>query len=142
MKDCLFCKSSKNLLIKKYKHWTVLLHPYQDYLGRCWIKSNRHTIDFLETGTEEKKELLEIMKKLKEALEDLFHPDLFNYASLGNTIRHLHVHFIPRYEGKRIFKGIQFIDERWGKIHKPYKGKTLKNETFNELKRQISQKLK
>ena len=38
------------------------------------------------------------------ALTAMCNPDLMNYASLGNIIRHLHWHLVPRYRS----------DPRWG----------------------------
>ena len=50
----------------------------------------------------------------------MFHPDLMNYAALGNVAHHLHVHFIPRYQQQRQFQGVKFKDQRWGKNYAPY----------------------
>ncbi len=99
-------------------------------------------IDFFDSNEEEKKELLEIMKQLKTRLNDLFKPDLFNYASLGNQIRHLHIHIIPRYKDKRIFENIGFFDKRWNNIHSPYEKVKLSPSVLNELKNQIRRGLK
>jgi diadenosine tetraphosphate (Ap4A) HIT family hydrolase len=35
----------------------------------------------------------------------------------------LHTHIIPRYATPRIFEGMQFIDERWGKNYAPFNTK-------------------
>lgn len=139
---CLFCKNNKNLLIKKHKYWTILLHPDQRYLGRSMVKLQRHIVDFFDTTEQEKAELFGIMKRLKGVLTDLFKPDLFNYASFGNEVRHLHIHLIPRYKNKRVFKGIEFIDERWGHNYSPYEKLKLSRLIFNKLREQIKQKLK
>lgn len=40
-------------------------------------------------------------------IERTFQPDLINYASLGNAIKHFHYHIIPRYES----------DPNWGDLH-------------------------
>lgn len=139
--ECFFCKDNKGLVVKKYKYWTVLIHPYQCYIGRCMVKSNRHVVDLLETDKKEKTELLKITEQLKSVLNDLFKPDLFNYASLGNKIRHLHVHFIPRYKEKRVFENIEFVDKRWNRIHSPYEKTRLPTSVLKELKKQIRQGL-
>ena len=74
----------------------------------------------------------------------LFQPDLFNYASLGNEIRHLHIHVVPRYKKQRIFQGIEFIDKKWNYFYKPYKKRQLPNGkiVLNELRRQIRKRLR
>ncbi len=48
------------------------------------------------------------MRDLKRALIELFKPDVFNYAFLGNEIRHLHGHVVPRYKEPRVLLG-QFL---------------------------------
>jgi len=139
---CFLCESNENLLIKKYKHWTVIIHPNQFYLGRCMVKLNRHIIDLCETKQKEREELFEVLVKLRDALKELFSPDLFNYALLGNVVNHLHVHFIPRYKEERKFKGIRFLDERWGKNYAPYNREfKIPISVLNELRGLIKQKL-
>lgn len=143
MKDCLFCKSNKDLLIKKYKYWTVLIHPHnRSYLGKCMVKLNRHTVDFFDTTTKEREELFRIIRKLRKVINDFFKPDLFNYAFLGNEIRHLHLHFIPRYKKKRRFKNIEFVDKRWNHNYSPYNKRKLPGLVLDELKGQIRKRLK
>lgn len=140
--ECFFCKDHEDLLIKKYKYWTITLHTNQCYLGRCTINLNRHIVDLFDINEEERKELFEVMIKLRNAMKELFKPDLFNYASLGNTDRHLHLHFIPRYAGKREFDGVEFVDEKWGKNYTPYnKEFKIPNSVFNNLRKLIKEKI-
>ena len=139
---CFLCQNNEDLLIKKYKYWTIIIHPNQCYLGRCMVKLNRHIVDLFDTTREERDELFEIMTELRNALKELFKPDLFNYATLGNIVKHLHMHFIPRYKEKRLFKGIEFIDKRWGQNYAPYnKEFKIQISVLNELKELIEQKL-
>lgn len=130
------------MLIKKYKYWTVLINSNQCYLGRCIVKLNRHIVDLFDIKKEEREELFEVMKQLRNALKQMFKPDLFNYSSLGNEVQHLHIHFIPRYEKKRTFKGVEFVDERWGHHYKPYnKEFKIPDLVLDELKELIKQGL-
>jgi len=108
-------------IIKKYKHWTLYLQENQCYLGRTYLWANREdALDFFEMTEEEKDEYFKIGKVLKEAVNKLFQPDLWNYATLANVSPHLHTHIIPRYSTSRVFEDIDFIDERWGKNYAPY----------------------
>ncbi len=103
-------------LIKKYKYWSVYLHPNQNLLGRCIVWCNRKSaLDFSDASFEELKELLNIVKKLKKTCKKLFNPDWFNYTFLGNKTPHLHLHFVPRYKEKRIFEDFVFEDKHFGK---------------------------
>ena len=85
-------------LIKDYKYWTIYVHGNQGYLGRCVIWCKReNALDLTEATPEEREELFIILNNLREALLKVFHPDWLNYAFLGNSMRHLHCHLIPRY---------------------------------------------
>jgi diadenosine tetraphosphate (Ap4A) HIT family hydrolase len=108
-------------IIKDYNYWTLYIHENQCFLGRCYIVCKRDdAVDFFDMTNKEKEELFNVGKKLKKVLIDLFQPDLFNYASLGNIFTHLHLHVIPRYQKERKFNGIVFVDENWGKNYAPY----------------------
>ncbi len=120
--QCDFCNpdSNKELKIREYRYWTVSLHPNQYYLGRCMIILNRHAEDFFDIEKNELGEVFEIAKQLRNAVKELFDANMFNYASLGNIIRHVHLHFIPRYRKEVSFEGIVFEDKRWGDNYAPY----------------------
>jgi diadenosine tetraphosphate (Ap4A) HIT family hydrolase len=111
-------KFSKTL-IKDYIHWAVYVHENQGYLGRCVIWCKRDTaLDLTDATLAEQNELFIILKDLCKASKKSFSSDRFNYAFLGNGIRHLHCHFVPRYESPRIFMGTTFEDELWGHNYK------------------------
>lgn len=104
-----------NNLIKSYKYWDVYVNQNQGYLGRCIIWCKREEAeDMIDATEEEQKELFEIIKDLRKAVQKCFNADWFNYAFLGNQTRHLHGHFIPRYKEPKVFMGTTFIDECYG----------------------------
>lgn len=122
------------LLIKEYDLWKLQLHRNQCYLGRCVIILNRHLEDILEISDVERDELFVIGNKLKHALQECFSPDLFNYSSLGNEVRHVHFHVTPRYERSVEFGGITFTDARWGHNPSPYdKNFTVPDQVHEQL---------
>ena len=106
-------------LVKDYKYWLVNVHPNQGCLGRCivWCK-RENALDLADATLDEQKELISILGELRGATKRAFQADWFNYAFLGNTTRHLHGHFIPRYASPREFEGMTFKDERWGHNYK------------------------
>ena len=133
----------QKLLIKEYKYWKVLLHHNQCYLGRCvvWCK-RENVIDFFDMDKEEKKEFWDISKNLREVIQKIFKPDLFNYSSLANRTPHLHVHVIPRYKEKRIFENFTFADKRWGKNPYPYnKNFKISDNIISEIRKIIYQNI-
>lgn len=109
------------LLIDDRRFWQIYLHSNQYYLGRLYIWSKRPgLVDLMDITREERDELFDIGKEAKAQLSNIFNPDLFNWASLGNESRQCHVHLIPRYEKPRMFRGVTFTDENYGKNYAPY----------------------
>lgn len=113
--ECEFCSGEfEHTAIKEYGQWTVQLFLDQKYLGRTLVKLNRHEVDFFNIEDDERNKLFsKVIPDLKNALDRLFEPDLYNYASLGNDCRHLHIHIIPRYKSSREFQGLEFKDDNW-----------------------------
>ena len=121
--ECPFCNQRdeyKYLNIKDFKHWKLMLHEHQCYLGRSIIALKRHDEDIFNCTTEELIELREISIKLRNTIKELWGADMFNYCSLGNGIRHVHLHLIPRYSNPVEFENVTFTDERWGKNYAPH----------------------
>ena len=109
---------SKNI-IKEYQYWTVYVSDNQSYLGRCIVWCKREdALDLADASPEESAELFSIIYSLREATKKSFGADWFNYAFLGNVVRHLHGHFIPRYKNPVIFKELTFEDKLYGKNYK------------------------
>lgn len=126
-------------LIKDYKYWAVYIHGNQGYLGRCviWCK-RKNALDLTEATPEEQQELFVVLNNLREAIMKVFQPDWLNYAFLGNAMRHLHGHFIPRYAQPKIFMGVTFKDERYGHNYKT----DHSFETSNEVLMAVRDKIK
>lgn len=137
---CEFCREEfSHTTVKEYENWELQLFTNQYYLGRCLIKLNRHIVDLCNLKEEERAELFEkILPALKQAVDHLFDPDIYNYASLGNDCRHFHMHFIPRYGSPREFDGIKFKDENWNSHYKPYpKDFEIPEKTYKKLKKEV-----
>ena len=103
-----------DMVIQRHQYWRLSLSRQQGYLGWCLIILQRHETDAANLTDEEIKELWSIVRSLRRALERLFHPDHFNYAFLGNVVRHVHMHVMPRYQAPREFGGREFVDRHWG----------------------------
>jgi diadenosine tetraphosphate (Ap4A) HIT family hydrolase len=61
-----------------------------------------------------------VARIVRLTLSELFKPDMFNWASLGNLSAQCHLHVIPRYSSKRVFSDLTFEDKNWGKNYAPY----------------------
>ena len=138
---CIFCKKIK-FLIWEGKKFSVSLFDNQYYIGRCIIKLNRHIDDFTQLTKAEQKDLFRIMKKLKRVLTKIFKPTMFNYAVLGNEVKHLHIHLIPRYKKRKMFLGEIFEDKNFGKPPWPSPKLKLSIKKRNEIKNIIKNELK
>jgi len=112
MADC-DCFSQDFVLVRR-EHWRLQLSKHQGFLGWCLVILSRHAEDAAELTPEEVVELWEVVRRARAALVRLFAPDHFNYAILGNVVRHVHLHLMPRYESPREFAGRKFRDEHWG----------------------------
>lgn len=108
-----------------------MLHPNQSYLGRAICYLNTYKEMLTELTEEEYIELLHVIRQYQAALTDLWHPDGWNYAQLGNVVPHLHVHFIPRYKSERMWEGAVFTDEHWGNHYAPAPNRE-ENKNVNE----------
>lgn len=126
--DCIFCnilrESRKDeTFITRLEFGSLFLHRNQNYLGRCIYVSNIHVDNFphidYELYVNLNREMLLICREIKK----IFQPDLVNFASLGNTIRHFHYHIIPRYNH----------DSNWGKPPWPSGERKLAKEDLEEL---------
>lgn len=72
--------------------------------GHTLIIPKRHIGSFFETTPDERNELLSLLDRAQKNLQTEFNPDAFNIgindgAAAGQTIHHLHIHLIPRYQG-------------------------------------------
>jgi diadenosine tetraphosphate (Ap4A) HIT family hydrolase len=129
-------------LVKEYKHWSVQVHSNQGYLGRCIIWCKREdALDLAGATEDEQKEFFVILNELKKAATRVFTPDWFNYAFLGNGMRHLHCHFIPRYSSNRQFEGVTFSDKYWGNNYQTDENFITPPELLNKVMLRLKQEL-
>ena len=66
--------------------------------------TKRHVENFFETTEEEKRDLFELIDKIKNIIDEKYKPTGYNIGincgvSAGQTVMHVHVHLIPRYDG-------------------------------------------
>ena len=74
--------------------------------GHTLIIPKRHVASFFEATMDEQRALLRILRIARADLDHLFRPHGYNIgindgAAAGQTVPHLHIHLIPRYEGDR-----------------------------------------
>lgn len=72
--------------------------------GHVLIVPRRHERDFFSLGWEEKAAMLALVDPVRDHVQTAFGPDAYNIGmnagkAAGQTIRHAHLHVIPRYIG-------------------------------------------
>lgn len=72
--------------------------------GHIIFMTKRHVENFFETTEEEKRDLFELIDKAKNIIDKKYKPTGYNIGincgvSAGQTVMHVHVHLIPRYDG-------------------------------------------
>ncbi len=72
--------------------------------GHTLLIPKRHTGSFFDLSTQERDDLLALLDRAKRVLDAELQPQGYNIgindgAAAGQTVPHLHVHLIPRFEG-------------------------------------------
>ena len=136
-KDCMYCMEDErrdNLMIEigKLSVSTVFLFKEQTYKGRCNVVYKDHVKELFQLDEDELKAYMKDVKKVAEAIEKAFQPNKINYGAYGDTLHHLHMHLVPKYEGK----------ENWGSTFEMNPGKTyLTEEEYQETIEKIKENL-
>lgn len=105
MKECKFCEFFKE---KKFDLENELAFAFWDAnpvsKGHSIVMTKRHVRDFFETTKEERIAIFELIDKAKNIIDEKYKPTGYNIGmncgvSAGQTVMHIHVHLIPRYDG-------------------------------------------
>jgi len=84
---------------------TLYLDRNQTYRGHSQLVFDpRHAEGLERLQPDEYTRLMTDLSVAARAISAACRPDLMNYASLGNVVRHVHWHLVPRYR----------TDPRWG----------------------------
>lgn len=72
--------------------------------GHTLVIPRRHVADFFELTPEEINTCMELIIEERKLLDEEFQPDGYNIGvnvglAAGQSIFHVHIHIIPRYEG-------------------------------------------
>lgn len=106
MEECLFCKNEdiEDKIVLENELVFAKLDKNPVSQGHMLFITKRHVKDFFETTKEERNSIFELIDKAKEIIDEKYHPSGYNIGmncgiSAGQTIMHVHVHLIPRYDG-------------------------------------------
>ncbi|MBT2728289.1 HIT family protein [Bacillus sp. ISL-75] len=128
-KDCMYCMKDErrdNLMIEicELEVSTVFLFKEQTYTGRCNVVYKDHVKELFQLSHDELASFMNDVKKVAAAVDQAFQPNKINYGAYGDTLHHLHMHIVPKYEGK----------ENWGSTFEMNPGKTyLTEEEYHNM---------
>ena len=101
---CPLCALPSERIIDQNDRGLVVRDGYPISKGHTLIIPKRHTGSFFDLTETERLDLLLLLDKAKTALDNEFNPNGFNIGindgpAAGQTVPHLHIHLIPRYNG-------------------------------------------
>jgi len=101
---CPFCNIDPSIILGNNDLAVIIPDRHPVASGHCLVVPKRHFPSFFQATTEEKQSFLTCLDLAKSLVEKDFKPDGYNIGindgeAAGQTISHLHIHLIPRYEG-------------------------------------------
>ena len=103
--NCPFCKVESEREIIASSLLSVAFYDVFPFSpGHALIIPKRHVSSFFDLSKEERQDLLNLADSVKRILEERYHPDGYNIGinvgeAAGQSIFHVHMHLIPRYQG-------------------------------------------
>lgn len=128
--NCFYCSKNQDLdsiMIKicDLEVSTVYLFKEQTYKGRCNVVFKEHKSEITDLTEGEAAAFINDVRKVAKAIQKTFNPDKINYGAFADTMKHLHFHVVPKYEG----------GSSWGKTFDmmPQPKTLLNEEEYSEL---------
>jgi len=102
--DCIFCNLRDERIILECEHTITFIDTYPASPGHSLVVPKRHFATYFEANDDEILAIGQAVQKAKKILDEEFSPDAYNIGinngdAAGQSIKHLHVHIIPRYKG-------------------------------------------
>ncbi|WP_048602130.1 HIT family protein [Rubeoparvulum massiliense] len=101
---CVFCEKDQQEIVLENQWVKAFFDHFPVQRGHLLIVPKRHVPTYFDATPEEIQAIDDLLRKGKELLDETYHPDGYNIGVNvgewgGQTIMHLHVHLIPRYQG-------------------------------------------
>lgn len=102
--SCVFCTLPTERIVSQNGLAIVIRDGFPVSPGHTLVIPRRHVASYFETTAEERAAMLALLESSKAELDNEFRPDGYNIGindgqAAGQTVMHLHMHLIPRYEG-------------------------------------------
>lgn len=105
MDNCVFCKDfDKNRIIYEDSTWVAIYDNYPVSKGHVLVIPKRHCETYFDLNFIELESVSVTIGIVKRLLDKKFKPDGYNIGincgeAAGQTVKHCHIHIIPRYKG-------------------------------------------
>ncbi|WP_113928356.1 HIT family protein [Bacillus sp. P14.5] len=111
MGKCQICDKHKEVTpVYQGEHSVVSPVPFnKGVLGYLYIEPVRHVENWYELTKEEFNEISKLISKISKFLKEELDADRVYTVSISESVRHLHIHLIPR-ERKSNLRGINLIE--------------------------------
>lgn len=102
--SCPFCTMPAERIIARNEFGFVIRDGFPVSPGHTLVIPHRHMGSFFELSREERDGLMALLEQAKTKIDQEMSPTAYNIgindgAAAGQTIPHLHIHLIPRYDG-------------------------------------------
>lgn len=124
MDNCIFCKIIKGEIpsatIYENDEFKVILDRFPSNEGHVLIMPKNHCANIFEADSEMAGRLFTLATKVAKIMKNTLGFENMNIVQnngpvAGQTVNHLHVHLIPRYEGDSVsvtWKQLELTDEQ------------------------------
>lgn len=101
---CPFCSLPASRIVEQNAHAVLILDAYPVSPGHSLVIPKRHVGSFFEVTEVERASLFALLNRAKKLVDHQHQPVGYNIginngAAAGQTVPHLHIHLIPRYDG-------------------------------------------
>ena len=101
---CPFCSLPAIRTVEQNAHAVLILDAYPVSPGHSLVIPKRHVGSFFEVTQFERAALFALLDRATELVDHQHQPVGYNIgindgAAAGQTVPHLHIHLIPRYDG-------------------------------------------
>ena len=102
-KLCPFCNLEREKILESELSFAIY-DGFPVNEGHALIIPKRHTANYFDLSLEEQKDCIELLNRVKGIVQEKYNPSGFNVGinineAAGQTVPHVHIHLIPRYEG-------------------------------------------
>jgi diadenosine tetraphosphate (Ap4A) HIT family hydrolase len=102
-KPCPFCNIEREKILETEMSFAIY-DGFPVNEGHALIIPKRHTANYFDLSLEEQKDCIELLNRVKGIVLEKYNPAGFNVGinineAAGQTVPHVHIHLIPRYEG-------------------------------------------